>query len=619
MPDYRDMPGYRDFAPRQGFQPTLALSPDAGTVAYSSNAAGRFDLWTIPVAGGVPRRLTRLRDGAVRRIAWAPHGKSLVFTADRDGDEQYRLYRVDLDGDGGPAGVPAEIGAGPRCQRILPAAPFDAEGRRLVYAANDRDETVQDVLVRDLAAGTERRVEPPPGVVFRPAGISPDGRWLLTAGFRTQMKVAAYLIDLRDASAAPVCVTADHGDGLFEPGPWASDSSGFYLRTDLWGEFVAGAFYRLETGTLEPVAQHDWDVESIEVAGDTLVWSVNQDGCSTLYARHAGRPLPLPAVPPGVVSALALAPQADPLVVLLDTATRPADIAVLDAADGVRRLTDARPRAFTAKPPDAGRPVEPVEPEPVVYASSAGRYIHALYYRPHAPGPHPVLLSIHGGPEAQERPEYVRCGLYQYLLARGIAVFAPNIAGSTGYGARHQRLVHRNWGGFDLDDLDHAVCHLRSEPGVDVARIAVMGGAYGGFAALSCLARLPYRWAAGVSLSGPANLVALARSCPPTWRPFVAAVLGDPDTDAGYLTQRSPITYADTITAPLFVLQGARDPRVPPAESDRLVDRLRSRGVDVRYEVLADEGHAFTDRETELRVYEEIAEFLCDHLLGESG
>lgn len=606
------MPGYRDFVPRQGFQPTLALSPDAGTVAYSSNAAGRFDLWTVPVAGGVPRRLTRLPDRAVRRIAWAPDGKSLVFTADRDGDEQYRLYRLDLDGDGGRpgAGGPVEIGAGPRCQRVLPAAPFDAEGRRLVYAANDRDETVQDVLVRDLAEDTERRIEPPPGVVFQPVGISPDGRWLLTGGFRSHTRVAAYLTDLRDASPAPVCVTADHGDGLFEPGPWAADSTGFYLRTDLWGEFVAGAFYRLATGSLEPVAQHDWDVERIEVAGETLVWSVNEDGCSVLHARHADHPLPLPDVPPGVVSALALAPRAEPLVVLLDTATRPAEIAVLDAADGVRYLTDARPPAFKAGA------VEPVEPEPVVYPSSAGRYVHALYYRPRTPEPHPVLLSIHGGPEAQERPQYLRSGLYQHLLAQGIAILAPNIAGSTGYGARHQRLVHRNWGGFDLDDLDHAVCHLRSEPGVDAARIAVMGGSYGGFAALSCLARLPYRWAAGVSLCGPANLVALARACPPTWKHFVAAVLGDPETDAGDLRQRSPITYADTITAPLLVLQGARDPRVPRAESDRLVDRLRSRGVDVRYRVFDDEGHGFTDRENELLAYEEIARFLCDHLIG---
>ncbi|TDB95690.1 S9 family peptidase [Actinomadura sp. 7K534] len=600
------MPEYRDFVPRQGFQPTLALSPDAATVAYSSNAAGgRFDLWVVPVAGGEPRRLTELANQAVRQVAWAPDGKSLVFTADREGDEQYRLYRIGLE-----AQEPTEISTGPDCQRILATSPFDTGGRYLTYAANDRDATVQDILVRDLTDDSERRFVPPPGVVFEPAGISPDGRWLLTAGFRSNMHVAAYLIDLRDTTAEPQCVTAAHGNGLFEPGPWMPDSSGFYLRTNLWGEFIALARYRLDDGTLEPVSRHQWDVEGIEAAEDTLVWSVNVDGRSTLHTRQGDAVQPLPDIPPGVINALALTPGADPIVLLLDTATRPTEIAVLDTTSGFRYLTDARPPALHV--------INPVEPEPVVYPASAGRSVHALLYRPHTPGPHPVLLSIHGGPEAQERPTYSRSGLYQHLLDRGIAIFAPNIAGSTGYGATHQKLIYRNWGGYDLDDLDHATRYLRSAPDLDGDRIAVMGGSYGGFAALSCLARLPYPWAAGVSLCGPTNLVTLARSCPPTWKHFVSVVLGDPDTDADYLTQRSPITYADAITAPLFVLQGARDPRVPRAESDQLVTRLRDRGVDVRYEVFEDEGHGFTNRKNELRAYEEIAQFLRGHLLAAS-
>lgn len=596
------MPEYRDFVPQQGFQPTLALSPDAGTVAYSSNASGRFDLWTIPVAGGAPRQLTSLTDQAVRQIAWAPDGKSLVFTADRDGDEQYRIYRIELDDQS-----PTEISTGPDCQRILATVPFDTDGRHLVYAANDRDATVQDVLVRDLAAESDRRITPPPGVVFEPARVSPDGRWLLTAGFRSNTQVAIYLIDLHDIDTEPECLTAAYGDGLFVPGPWMADSSGFFLLTDLWGEFTVAARYRLSDGSLEPFAQHEWDVECIEAVDETVLWSINVDGRSTLHAIHGEAALSLPDIPPGVVKALALAPGADPAVALIDTATRPSEIAVLDPAEGFRYLTDVRPPALHV--------IEPVEPEPVVYSASAGRRVHALLYRPHMRGPHPVLLSIHGGPEAQERPAYPRSGLYQYLLDQGIAIFAPNIAGSTGYGATHQKLIYRNWGGFDLDDLDHAARYLQSIPDLDGDRIAVMGGSYGGFAALSCLARLPYSWAAGVSLCGPSNLVTLARECPPTWKHFVSTVLGDPDRDAEALTQRSPISYADAINAPLLVLQGARDPRVPRAESDQLVTRLRDRGVHVRYEVFEDEGHGFTNRNNELRAYEEISQFLCSNLL----
>ncbi|WP_240489842.1 alpha/beta hydrolase family protein [Actinomadura atramentaria] len=312
-------------------------------------------------------------------------------------------------------------------------------------------------------------------------------------------------------------------------------------------------------------------------------------------------------MPRGVINALALAPEGDRAVVLIDTAARPAEIAVVDAATGLRYLTDTRPVAL--------RQVEPVEPEVVVYPSADGRQVHALLYRPDGDGPHPVVLSIHGGPEAQERPRYMRAGLYQYLLDRGIAVLAPNIAGSTGYGAAYQRLVYRDWGGADLLDLDHTVRYVQGVAHLDADRIAVMGASYGGFAALSCLARLPYRFAAGVSICGPTNLVTLAQNPPPTWKSFISIVLGDPEADAALLGERSPVTYADQITAPLFVLQGARDPRVPQAESDQLVERLRSRGVDVRYDVFPDEGHGFSNKANELHAYGEIGEFMARHLL----
>ncbi|WP_395111471.1 S9 family peptidase [Actinomadura sp. SCN-SB] len=606
------MPEFQDFVPQERLRPVLALSPDGRMVAYSSNAHGSYDLWVTPVAGGGARRLTRLVDRGVREIAWAPDGKSLVFTADREGDEQYRVYQVGVDGE-----EPAPLSRGPECQRVLAAVPFDLTGRLLVYAANDRDRTVQDVLVHDLADGSERRIVPPEGVVFEAIAVSPDGRWLTISGRSSNTDVAAYLADLTEPRVEPVCVTAGLDGRFFEAGPWDPDSTGFYLRTDLWGEFTAGARYDLTTKTLSSAARHDWDVEYIEAAGDVLVWSVNQDGRSTLYGRRRDVPLALAEIPAGVVSVLKLAADARHAVMLLSTASRPTEVAVLELSDDhvgrFRYLTDTRPPAL--------RVIEPVQPEPVAYRSSRGRDVHALLYQPNdgGSGPRPVLLSIHGGPEAQERPGYAYAGLYQYLLAHGIAILAPNIAGSVGYGLTHQRLIYRDWAGVDLEDLDHAVQYLIAHPGVDARRIAVWGASYGGFAALSCLARLPYDWAAGISLCGPTNLVTLASACPPTWKVFVANVLGDPGTDADELTRRSPITRADDITAPLMVIQGANDPRVPRSESDQLVDLLRNRGVQVRYDVYPNEGHGFANRRNEIRAYQDMAEFLIAHLTKPSS
>ena len=595
---------YRDFVPRERFRSALAVSPDGTTVAYSSNADGNFDLWTMPLTGGRPRRLTRLDGQAVAQIAWTPDGKGLVFTADREGDEQYRLYTIEADGDD-----LAEISHGCDCQRFLADVPFDADGRHLVYAANDRDPTVQDIIVRDLAEDTERHISPPPGVQFTPGRVSPDGRWLTARGSRSNSDVAAYLIDLTDPNTAPACLTAAYDQGYFAPGPWTPDSSAFYLCTDLWGEFTAVGLYSLHDGSLTRISTDDWDVELIESAGDTLLWTANENGRSTLHARRNGTALRLPHTPQGVIGTIALTPDAEQIVLTVDSATRPREIGHLDLQKGFRYLTDTRPPAIQA--------ITPVEPDMVGYPASRGREVHALLYRPQTPGPHPVLLSIHGGPEAQERPQYVYAGLYQCLLARGIAVFAPNIAGSTGYGLAHRLLIYRDWGGIDLDDLDHAIDYLRNHPDLDTERIAAFGASYGGFAALSCLARLRHPWKAGVSLCGPTNLLTLAQACPPTWKSTVAHVLGDPETDAEHLLQRSPITYADAISAPLFVIQGARDPRVPQAESDQLVDRLSGRGIDVRYDIYPDEGHGFANRDNEIRAYGDVAQFIVSHLLDE--
>ncbi|MCW2919622.1 MAG: peptidase prolyl oligopeptidase active site domain protein, partial [Actinomycetia bacterium] len=130
---------------------------------------------------------------------------------------------------------------------------------------------------------------------------------------------------------------------------------------------------------------------------------------------------------------------------------------------------------------------------------------------------------------------------------------------------------------------------------------------------------LPRPWAAGVSICGPSNLVTLARECPPTWRHFVNTTLGNPDTDADLLSSRSPVNYVQNIIAPLFVIQGAQDPRVPKAEADQIVERLRARGIEVRYDLYDDEGHGFTNRDNEIQAYTDIAAFLTHHLQRTGG
>jgi len=154
---------------------------------------------------------------------------------------------------------------------------------------------------------------------------------------------------------------------------------------------------------------------------------------------------------------------------------------------------------------------------------------------------------------------------------------------------------------------------------VDATRLGVFGGSFGGFATLSCISRLPEYWAAAVDFFGPSNLVTFAKAVPPTWQRMMEKWVGNPETEADFLLSRSPITYIDQIRTPLFVIQGANDPRVVKGESDQIVELLRERGIDVRYDVYPDEGHGFTKRANELKALGDAATFMEQQLLGSIG
>lgn len=592
------------FLPDRRFQPALTISPDATMIAYSGNETGHYELWLQPVGGGEPCQLTSL-GRTVRAVAWSPDGTELAFAADSDGDEQHQIYLISRAG-----GQPRQLTTAGDRQFLLPQTPFSADASLLCYGGNDRDEAVQDIILHSLADGVVRRIEGQSGLLLQPVAISPDGRRLLAVGERTNTSMGCYVADLTEPDPRPVAVTPDAPELINYPGPWAADSSGFFLLTNHDSEFLNLSFHDVTTARTEVVQSPGWDVEDVvqSTDGTTTAWTVNHGGRSELRVDRNGSPLRLPPVPDGHIGNLTVSADGRIVAFLLDTATRPIEIAAIELDRPVLRiLTESRPATL--------RTASMVAPELIEYPSFDGRAVPAYLYRPAGAtetSKCPMVLTIHGGPEAQERPTY--SSLVQYWLSAGIGVLAPNIRGSTGYGKSYQRLIRHDWGGGDLMDLDHAAQYLTSLPWVDRNRIGLHGQSYGGFAVLSCLARLPFPWAAGVCVVGPANLVTLTRSVPATWLPIVAREIGDPETEPEFLLERSPIAYADNIKAPLFVIQGANDPRVTRMESDQIVNRLHARGVGVRYDVYEDEGHVFTKRANQEKVLTDIATFLRDHL-----
>ncbi|MGH2534531.1 MAG: prolyl oligopeptidase family serine peptidase [Thermomicrobiales bacterium] len=605
MPRHDDnRPTFDQFAAIRRYQSALAFSPDGAEVAYSTNTSGQFNLWRQPSAGGYPRQLTLYADEAVRDVAWSPDGSTILYTADREGNEFYRPHLIPTRG-----GRPEPFPSAPEVQHYLGGyGAWSPDGRWIAYAGNDREATDQDVILRDATTGELKRVLAGDGSFF-PIAWSPDAAFLTAVEPLSNTRYHLHLISVADGAARRL--TADDADAQFYPGPWASDGSGFWLLTDEGREYIGLAFYDLAKNSYEWIETPDWDIEQLDGSKDgrLLVWSVNEDGISRLHARDtaSGQPVFLPEIPRGVIGLLTVSPDGSKIGLLLNRATHPAEVFVLDLRQSTTTpITDG----FLGGLEEA----DLIEPELIRFPTFDGKQIPGWLYRPQGDGPFPAVLSIHGGPEYQERPNYSY--LYQYLLSRGIAVLAPNIRGSTGFGKSYQKLIHRDFGGGDLKDMEAAVQYLGALPWVDPKRIGVFGGSYGGFAVLSCVSRLPDYWAAAVDIVGPSNLVTFAKAVPPTWRRFMADWVGDPYTEADFLLERSPITYVDQITAPLFVIQGANDPRVVKPESDQIVERLRARSVEVRYDVYEDEGHGFTKRANELKAYRDTCEFFEQYLLN---
>lgn len=597
---------FEQFTAIRRYQPALDFSPDGDEIAYSTNTSGQFNLWRQPSDGGYPRQLTVYSDNAVREFSWSPDGETILFTADRQGDEFTRPHLIPAKG-----GRPEQLAGEPDVRYYLGAIDaWSPDGRYFAYAANDREPIDQDVLIYDTHTGDVQRPLAENGN-FTPLAWSPDGRYLTAVEARSNTDQVAYLISVADGEARAIAGQDDKDQYI--PLDWAADGSGFWILSDAGRENQGLAFYHLADGRLEWEETPDWDIEQANATADGryLIWVVNEDGYSKLRGKdlRSGERLRLPELPNGMVTAFKLSRSGHKIGLLLNRATHPAEVYVVDIDNGgLTQITDG----FLGGIDEA----DLVEPELIHYPTFDGKQIPALLYRPEGEGPFPVILSIHGGPEAQERPTYAYGGMYQYLLNLGIGVLAPNIRGSTGYGKSYQKLIHRDFGGDDLKDMEAAAKYLQSLPWVNASRIGVYGGSYGGFAVLSCVSRLPDYWAAAVDIVGPSNLVTFAKAVPPTWKRFMAEWVGDPETEADFLMERSPITYVDQIKAPLFVIQGANDPRVVKSESDQIVQRLRDRGVDVRYDVYDDEGHGFTKRENELKELADTTEFFAKYLLA---
>jgi dipeptidyl aminopeptidase/acylaminoacyl peptidase len=579
------------------------ISPDGTTVLVLSNVSGTMQAYRLPREGGDLVQLTDF-DDSVASACFLEDGRVLI-QKDEGGNERHQLYLVAPEGGTPPEPLVYE----PEFMHLDPHQSRD--GSLLAYACNRRNGVDFDVFVRDVRTGEERTVFAPGGMAV-PTGFSPGGEWLSASRLTERPgDNDVHLIDVRSGEA--VHATPHDDEALFDRPAWLADGSGFLFATNSGRDFSGIARYDLASRSWRYVHDAEWDLScSIDRAGRNLLVEANEDGYTRLelrdpetlelrspvpLARHGVVQLARPAVGPR------LSRDGSFVVYHVCSPVEPGDAWLFDVPTGeTTRLTQS----------PADLPLDQlVEPQLHRFTSFDGEQVPVFLWLPRrSNGPAPVLVVVHGGPEAQFRPGWRESALIQYFVARGFAVAAPNVRGSTGYGKRYEHLDDVR---LRLDSVrDLAALHdwLAARPEIDGNRAAIYGGSYGGYMVLAALVFQPERWSAGIDIVGISSLLTFLENTSPWRRYFREREYGSLERDRDFLLEASPLTHVDGIRAPLFIIHGANDPRVPLSEAQQLHRVLQEKGIPCELLVYEDEGHGLLKLANRLDAYPRAAAFL---------
>ena len=520
---------------------------------------------------------------------WSPRGHALVVVKDKGGDEFFQLYalrsgRLTLLTDGKSRN---EFGS------------WDKEGRRLGYSSTRRNGTDSDLYVADpLDPKSDRLVAQVKGGGWNISDFAPGGAQAAAIEYISITKSNPYLLDLAGGRLTPI---GDHkkdiayGNVAFAPDGtlWAtSDENSDVQRL---GRLDA------RTGRFAPVTpQSRWDVEEFEISEDgrTIAYTLNEAGSSGLYLLDVatGQSRRATALPAGQIFNLEFAPWGA-LGFSMVSAKSPTDAYSLDPASlAVTRWTESETGGL-----DPNRNVEPVLIET---KSFDGEPVSGFLYRPDPakfPGKRPLIVSIHGGPESQARPGFL--GRSNYLLNElGIAYFLPNVRGSSGYG---KRFVSLDNGPFQREnsvrDVGALIDAVAADPAIDASRMAVTGGSYGGYMCYASSILYPTRFKGALCNVAISNFVSFLENTQSYRRDLRRVEYGDErdPKQRSKLLEIAPLRRVKEIRSPLFVVQGANDPRVPKSEADQIVKAVQANGNEVWYLIGENEGHGFQKKENQ--------------------
>src|SRR5215212_4745270 len=604
-----------------------SFSPDGSRIAFLTNISGVPQAWTMAAEGGWPDQVTAL-DDPVTRVLWSPDGQWLALEVAPGGGLNGQVYVVRADGSG-----LRRLTEGGKENNQLEAWTHD--GKSVVVASNRRSGAAIDTWLVDAGSGKMRLVAQTAGIGSVDA-VSSDDRFLLLERLASRGDNNVYRVAL-DGSGE-VLLTRHDPPATFDAASFAG------ARADV--VYLAGnperdrsAFGRVTIGAdgkASPfevlAAREDAELASfaIDDAGTfaVLQWNVGGRNELSLFDLRTLKPGPAPKLPSDIVSAVEISRDGKRIALALSGSAAPVDIWMLDACGAGAPACAGRAGAPAAtsgslkqvtRSPHAGIDLSQlVRPELVAYPAADGLQLSGWLYRPrNAQPPYPTVFSFHGGPESQERPTFST--QYQALLANGIAVFAPNVRGSSGFGKKFVNLDNGALRVNGVRDIKATVDAIVGKGIADPKRLGIMGGSYGGYMVMAGVTEYPDLFAAGADLFGVVNFETFFAHSEP-WMAAISTVeYGDPATQREMLRSLSPINKVDRVKTPLLVLHGANDTNVPVVEAEQVVTSLEKREIPVDYVLFPDEGHGWRKTANRIRSAVHVTRFFVERLRGGAG
>lgn len=563
----------------------------------------------VKFPGGARTQLTFFPDGIDGATYQPVNGDSFVFSKDVGGAEAYQLYRYDL------ATGDITLLTDGKSRNTHPR--WSYQGDQIAYGSTKRtgnDVDIWAVNVSDPASA--HIIGQMEGGGWAVEDWSPDGKQLLASKYVSAAESYIWLLDVGSGKKELLTPKIGPETVAYGSARFAKDGKGLYLTSDENSEFQRLIYMDLgshKETVLTPAL--NWDVDELDVSqnGNWVAFEANEDGVSVLHVldTKTGREVPVPKLPVGIFFGIQWRDHSSELAISLNTANQPFDVYSVDVASGkVERWTFSETGGLNT----SGFP----GPRLIHWKSWDDRSISAFLFKPPAKftGKRPVIISIHGGPEGQSRPDFLE-GAGYYVNELGIAMIYPNVRGSTGYGKTFQKLDNGFLREGSYRDISTLLDWIQAQPDLDASRVMVTGGSYGGFMTLAVATNYNDRICCSVDIVGPSNLVTFLEHTSGYRQDLRRAEYGDEREPKmrDFLESIAPANKAKNITKPLFVIAGANDPRVPASESRQMIEVVRKNGTPVWWLLGKDEGHGFSKKKNRDYQFYATVEFVKEYLL----